>query len=137
MDGARRMVGAGGPDGRALDRCGPDGFKPKTCYPGASFNSFDTYRLLAAGVKSANGEPEVDGSVLDSKTGVYREGGTIINRAERTYLHTIASNMRRALCVVCTPVFGDNGGQLANEYRATAEGIHRVRAAKSSTRRRT
>lgn len=46
----------------------------KTCYPGASFNSFGTYRLLAAGVKSANGEPEVDGSVLGPKTGVNREG---------------------------------------------------------------
>lgn len=46
----------------------------KTCYPGASFNSFDIYRLLAAGVKSANGEPEVGGGVLGSKAGVYKEG---------------------------------------------------------------
>lgn len=130
------MVEAGGPDERASGRRGPGGLKLKNMLPGASFNSFDTYRLLASGVKSANEEPEVDGSVMNSKTGVYREGGTLINRAERTYLHTIASNMRRALCVVCTPVFGDNGGQLANEYRAAAEGIHRVRAAKSSTRRR-
>ena len=110
--------------------------RPQKRCPGASLIRLDTFCLLKAGMKSANGEPEVDGSVLDSKTGVYREGGTIKNRAERTYLHTIASNMCRALCVVCTPVFGDNGGQLANEYQATAEGIHRVRAAKSSTRRR-
>lgn len=48
----------------------------KRC-PGASLNRLDTFCLLKAGVKSANGEPEVDGSVLDSKTGVYREGGTI------------------------------------------------------------
>lgn len=136
MDGARRMVEAGGPDRRASDRRTPTVVSRKTCYPGASFNSFGTYRLLAAGVKSTSGEPKIDGVVLGPKAVVCREGGTLINRAERTYLHTIASNMRRALCVVCTPVFGDNGGQLANEYRATAEGIHRVRAAKSSTRRR-
>ena len=107
----------------------------KRC-PGASLNRLDTFCLLKAGVKSANGEPKAEGGVLGSKAVVCREGRTLKNRAERAYLHTIASNMRRALCVVCTPVFGDNGGQLANEYRATAEGIHRVRAVKSSTRRR-
>ena len=51
-------------------------------------------------------------------------------------LDRAVTRLRRDGLIVCTPVFGDNGGQLANEYRATAEGIHRVRAAKSSTRRR-
>lgn len=51
-------------------------------------------------------------------------------------LDRAVTRLRREGLIVCTPVFDDNGGQLANEYRATAEGIHRVRAAKSSTRRR-
>ena len=75
--GARRMVGVGKPDRRPLDRRTPTVVSRKTCYPGASFNSFGTYRLLAAGVKSANGEPKIDGGVLGSKAVVCREGGTL------------------------------------------------------------